>query len=83
MVHFFHFKQQVLFLGRLGPKNESCLFKMKIETYNHLHNILRIFDGRANFTFTTSETKRDVMISDKLVYMSCLTSCQTTSDLRS
>ena len=28
-------------------------------SYNHVHNILRLFDGWANFPFTTSETKRD------------------------
>ena len=26
---------------------------------NHAHNILRFFDGWANFSFTTGETKRD------------------------
>ena len=25
---------------------------------NHVHNILRLLDGRVNFPFTTSETKR-------------------------
>ena len=29
------------------------------QIYNHVHNILRPFDGWANFPFTTSETKRD------------------------
>ena len=26
---------------------------------NHVHNILRLFDGVANFPFITSETKRN------------------------
>ena len=28
-------------------------------TYNHGHNILKLFDTLPNFLFTTSETKRD------------------------
>ena len=28
-------------------------------TYNHFHNILRLFDALPNFPFTTSETMRD------------------------
>ena len=27
--------------------------------YNHVHHILRLFDGWANLPFTTSENKRD------------------------
>ena len=30
-------------------------------TYNHVDNILRLFDGWANFCFTTSQTKRDYL----------------------
>ena len=30
-----------------------------ILTYNHVHNILRLFDSWANFSFTISVTKRD------------------------
>ena len=30
-----------------------------MKTYNHFHNILRIFDVLANFPYTTSETMRD------------------------
>ena len=30
-------------------------------TYNHVDNILRLFDGWANFYFTTSQTKRDYL----------------------
>ena len=44
--------------------------------YNHGHNIMKIFDVLPNFPFTTSE--RSLIISDKLVYTSCLTSCRTT-----
>ena len=35
--------------------------KVKEETYfyNHVDNILRLFDGSASFPFTTSETKHD------------------------
>ena len=28
-------------------------------SYNHVHNILKLFNDRANFPFTTSERKRD------------------------
>ena len=28
-------------------------------TYNHFHDILRLFDGLPNFLFTTSETVSD------------------------
>ena len=45
--------------------NELCLFPMYVclpvtfhsNTYNHGPNILRLFDVRPNFLFTTSETK--------------------------
>ena len=29
------------------------------QAYNHAHNILKLFDGLANFPLTTSETKCD------------------------
>ena len=32
---------------------------LRIYNYNHIGNILRLFDGLANFSFTTSETKGD------------------------
>ena len=37
-----------LFLGKNG-----------LDTYNHFHNILRLFDILRNVPFTTSETMRD------------------------
>ena len=47
-------------------KTYGCFehLKLLIETKenltdNHVHNILRLFDGWANFPFTTSETKRE------------------------
>ena len=46
-------------------------------TYNHVHNTLSLFEGWGNLLFTTSKTKHDYT-SNKLVYTSCLTSCQTT-----
>ena len=33
--------------------------KLKVQDYNHGHNILRIFDVLPIFTFTTSEMKPD------------------------
>ena len=44
------------------------------KTYNHVHNILRRFDGWANFLL--SQVKHSVIISKKLVNMSFATSCQ-------
>ena len=35
------------------------LYKNNVLIYNHVHNILGLFDGWANFPFTTSETKHD------------------------
>ena len=32
---------------------------VKTLSYNHAHNIFRLFDGRANFPFTTNVTKHD------------------------
>ena len=40
-------------------KDFSILFTIKLYTYNHFHNILRVFGFLANFSFTTSETMRD------------------------
>ena len=36
-----------------------CIKVKKMFITNHVHNILRVFDGLANFPFTTSETKCD------------------------
>ena len=33
----------------------DCLNLPTLETYNQFHNILRLFDALANFSFTTSE----------------------------
>ena len=32
-------------LGTFGSTNQNCLFKVKFGTYDHVHNILRLFDG--------------------------------------
>ena len=47
-------------------------------TFNDVHNILRLFDGLANFPLNTGEIKRSVIISNKPVYKICFTSCWTT-----
>ena len=39
-----------------SKKNQNCQFKLKLDTYNHFHNILRLFDVLSNFPFTSSET---------------------------
>ena len=33
--------------------------QLQLASYNHFHNILRLFDDLLNITFTTSETMRD------------------------
>ena len=48
---------------------------------NYGHNIMRTFDVLLDFPFTTS--KRSLIISNKLVYTCCFTSCRTTSDIGS
>ena len=40
---------------------------------NHVPNILRRFVGRVKFSFTASQM--NMIISNKLVYTSCFTSC--------
>ena len=42
--------------ANLGKKHNKCCYSF---SYNHGHNILRIFDVLPNFPFTTSETKPD------------------------
>ena len=37
----------------------KATYKVSPYCYNHLHNILRLFDVLPNFHFTTSETMRD------------------------
>ena len=49
-------------------------------SYNHVQNILRLFDGSQ--ILLLPQVKRTVILSNKLVYTSCLTSCRTTSDFR-
>ena len=42
------------------PNVKSALMEVKVfSTYNHFHNILRLFDVLPNFPFTTSETMGD------------------------
>ena len=45
----------------LSPINmrTKATYKVSPYCYNHLHNILRVFDVLPNFHFTTSETMRD------------------------
>ena len=61
MVFFilFFFRLEIPFFSYLSQKIKICQFKLKFGTYNHVHNILRLFDGGANFPFTTSELNRD------------------------
>ena len=56
---FFVLDRQQLFLGKFGPKNQNCHFKLKFGNYNHFHNILGLFDVLPNFPFTTRKTMRD------------------------
>ena len=58
-VHFFHFRLETPFLSKFGPNCQYLQFKVKLDTYNHFRNILRLFDVLTNFPFTTGETMRN------------------------
>ena len=47
--------------------------------HNHVSNILILIDAWA--IFLLPQEKRNVIVSNKLVYTSCFTSCRTTQDL--
>ena len=50
----------MLLLGLVFNNKMSC--KPLLRTiYNHVHDILRLFDGWENFPFTTSEAMRDCL----------------------
>ena len=52
----------ILGRGTSSQKLKNTHFELglkKLRTYNHFHNILRLFDVLTSFTFTTSETMRD------------------------
>ena len=36
---FFSFPPKIPFLGKFGPKNHNCQFKLRLDTYNHGENI--------------------------------------------
>ena len=50
----------LIFLITTVPISIEC---EKQETYNHFHNILRLFNVLRNFPFTTSETMRNYYLS--------------------
>ena len=58
-IYFFYFRPKITLLSKCGPKNPNCQFKLKLVTYYHFHEILRLFHGWANFSFTTNGAKRD------------------------
>ena len=48
-----------IFWSCFGILWDIFFIKFLVKTiYNHVHNILRLFDGEADFSFSTSETKR-------------------------
>ena len=49
---------------------------------NHVHHIFRVRVLMAEPVFLSPQVKRSVIISSKPVYTSCLTSCQTTWEIR-
>ena len=81
VAHFLNFWPDIPFLTKFGPRNQNCQIKLKYVICNHAHNILRLFDGWANFALP--QVKWSVIISENLVYRSCLTTYRTTKDLRS
>ena len=51
MVFIFSVRLEVPILGIFGPKNQICQFKLKFDTYNHVHHILRLFCWLSKFSF--------------------------------
>ena len=49
--------------SKFGQKNQNCQFKLKFGTFNHFHNILRLFDGLPNFL--SPQVKRCTIITYK------------------
>ena len=58
-VYFFCFGLETPILGKFGPTNQNCQFKLKFGTYHHFYNILRLVDVLPSFPFTTRQTMRD------------------------
>ena len=59
LIFWIKFARKEYFRSRTEKVNitiEFCIFELD---YNHVRNFLRLFDGWANFSFTTSETMRD------------------------
>ena len=70
--------------NRVSLRLNSVKNKYGVDIHNYVHypqHILWLFDGWANLPSTTSVT--NMIISSKLEYTSCFTSCPTTWDLRS
>ena len=45
MITFFSFSQEMHFLGKLGPKNQNCQFKLKFgtKTNSNMQNSIAMF----------------------------------------
>ena len=59
---FIHARLCKFFIGSGYYELQQPIGKTQIpiaKVYNHLHNILRLFDVLPNFPFTTSETMRN------------------------
>ena len=54
-----HLKEIFIKFFEVSAVSNFCIKVKKMFITNHVHNILRVFDGLANFPFTTSETKCD------------------------
>ena len=50
-IYFFYFRPKITLLSKCGPKNPNCQFKLKLVTYYHFHEILRLFHGWANMAW--------------------------------
>ena len=59
-VHFFGFQPEITFLGKFGPKNQNCPFKLKFGTYSPGHNILKLDNFLVQVRFASSKTKLDI-----------------------
>ena len=56
----FCFRPQTPFLGKFGPKNQNCPFKLKFGTYSPGHNILKLDNFLVQVRFASSKTKLDI-----------------------
>ena len=60
MFPIFCFRPEILFLDKYFQENINCYFELNFGTYNHVHNILRLFYGWTNYPLTLNERKHNL-----------------------